>query len=139
MNNRGYTLTEAMVSLTLLTIIVLGALQYSSMNRWDAEAEIRTQLAWGNMAKRMALAVDFDYNAILDSLPETSVPLLLKGIQGYRSTIVSLVDDPLDGVAPMDKTLPDYLKVTVTFAWFTPDNVTDSLSCYISEERGWHY
>ena len=139
MNNQGYTLIEVMVSATLLAIIVLGTVQYFTLSRWEVEKGIRSQLAWANMASRMEKAVDLGYASLQDSLPETSVPLTLNGIQGYRSTIISWVDDSTDGLAPTDETVPDYLNVTIKFAWFTPDNVTDSLSCSFSEERSWTY
>ncbi len=139
MRNRGYTLTEGILSVALLSIVVLGTLQYFYVNRWDADDGVRAQLAWTNMATRMATAIELDYHALTDSMSEKSNPITLNGIQGYRSTYVNHVDDPFDGLAPDDTTLPDYLKVTITFAWFSPDNVTDSLSCSISEERGWAY
>lgn len=139
MKRNGFTLTEGILSLTLVSIVVVGVLQYFYVNKWDAEEGVRTQLAWTNMAARMALAVELDYSVILDSLPETSVPFMLNGTQGYRSTIVRKIDDPFDGLAPKDSTLPDYLKVVVNFAWYTPDNIMDSLTCSISEERGWTY
>ncbi len=138
-NQKGLSLVETMLSATLLAIVVFGTVQYFTINRWDHERDVRTQLAWTNMATRMAVAVDYDYFSIQDSLPEYSVPMMFNGVQGYRSTIVREVDDPFDGVAPADTTLPDYLKVVVTFAWHSPDNVTDSLTCSISEERGWAY
>ena len=102
--------------MTLVSIVVVGVVQYYSQNRWDHELDVRTQLAWTNMATRMATAVDYDYFSIQDSLPETSVPMMVNGVQGFRSTIVREVDDPFDGLAPDDTTLPDYLKVVVTFA-----------------------
>jgi prepilin-type N-terminal cleavage/methylation domain-containing protein len=139
MNNHGYTLIEVMVSATLLAIIVLGTVQYFTLSRWQVEKGIRAQLAWANMASRMEKAVDLGYEALLDSMPETSVPLLLNGIQGYRTTIIDWVDDSTDGLAPTDTDVPDYLNVTIKFAWFTPGNVTDSLSCAFSAERSWTY
>jgi len=139
MNNHGYTLVEVMVSATLLAIIVLGTVQYFTLSRWQIEKGIRSQLAWANMASRMEKAVDLGYDALQDSMPETSVPLTLNGIQGYRSTIITWVDDSTDGLAPLDTSIPDYLNVTVKFAWFTAGNVTDSLSCSFSEERSWTY
>lgn len=139
MNNNGYTFVEVMVSATLLAIIVLGTVQYFTFSRWEVEKGIRSQLAWANMASRMERAVDLGYEFLQDSLPETSVPLTLNGIQGYRSTVISWVDDSTDGLAPSDTSIPDYLNVTIKFAWFTPDNVTDSLSCSFSEERSWTY
>ena len=137
--NRGYTLVEVMVSATLLSIIVLGTVQYFTLSRWEIEKGIRSQLAWANMASRMEKAIDIGYDALQDSLPETSKPLTLNGIQGFRTTIVTGIDDTSDGLAPGDTSLPDYLDVTIKFAWFTADNVTDSLSCSFSEERSWTY
>ena len=138
-NNHGYTLIEVMVSATLLAIIVLGTMQYFTLSRWQIEKGIRSQLAWANMASRMEKAIDLGYTSLQDSLPETSVSLFINGIQGYRTTIVTSVDDSADGLAPTDLTIPDYYDVTVKFAWFTPDNITDSLSCSFSDERSWAY
>lgn len=128
-----------MVSATLLAIIVLGTVQYFTLSRWEIEKGIRAQLAWANMASRMEKAIELGYDALQDSLPETSVSLVLNGIQGYRTTIVTPIDDSADGLAPSDTSTPDYLDVTVKFAWFSPDNVSDSLSCSFSEERSWNY
>ncbi len=139
MNNHGYTLVEVLISATLLAIIVLGTAQYYVVSRFQIEKGIRSQLAWANMASRMEHAINLGYNALQDSLPEASVPLTLNGIQGYRSTIITGIDDTSDGLAPGDTSLPDYLDVTILFAWFTADNVTDSLSCSFSEERSWAY
>ncbi len=139
MNDHGYTLVEVMVSATLLAIIVLGTMQYFTLSRWQVEKGIRSQLAWANMASRMEKAIDLDYSSLQDSLPETSVSLNLNGIQGYRTTIVTAIDDSSDGLYPTDTTIPDYFDITIKFAWFTTDNVTDSLSCSFSEERGWTY
>lgn len=137
--NSGYTMIEVMISATLLSIIAIGTMQYFTLSRWQIEKGIRKQLAWANMASRMEKALNVGYDALQDSLPETSVPLTLNGVQGYRSTIVTGIDDPLDGQYPEDTSIPDYLEVTVIFAWFTPDNMTDSLSCSFSEERSWAY
>ena len=139
MNNQGYTLVEVMVSATLLAIIVLGTMQYFTLSRWQVEKGIRAQLAWANMASRMEKAIDLGYDSLQDSLPETSVSLILNGIQGYRTTIVTSVDDSSDGYWPADTSLPDYYDVTIKFAWFRTNNITDSLSCSFSEERGWTY
>jgi len=97
MNNQGYTLIEVMISATLLAIIVLGTMQYFTLSRWQVEKGIRAQLAWANMASRMEKAIDLGYASLQDSLPETSVSLILNGIQGYRTTIVTSIDDSADG------------------------------------------
>jgi len=139
MKNNGYSLVEVVLSAVLLSVVAVGSYQIYTHVRWEADQGMRDQLAWTNMATRMAIAVDLDYFTIQDSLPEISVPVTLKGFQGFRTTTVREVDDPFDGVAPHDTTLPDYLNVTVKFAWFSPDNISDSLSVSISEERGWAY
>ncbi len=139
MNNQGYTLVEVMVSATLLAIIVLGTMQYFTLSRWQVEKGIRAQLAWANMASRMEKAIDLGYDSLQDSLPENAVSLILNGIQGYRTTIVTSIDDSSDGYWPSDTSQPDYYDVTIKFAWFRTDNITDSLSCSFSEERGWTY
>lgn len=128
-----------MVSATLLAIIVLGTVQYFTLSRWEVERGIRSQMAWANMASRMEKAIELGYDALMDSLPESSVSLTLNGIQGYRTTIVSPVDDSTDGLAPGDTSQPDYLDVTIKFAWFNPSNITDSVSCSFSAERSWNY
>lgn len=92
-------------------------------------------MAWISMSSQLERALNLGYDALQDSLPESSMPLVLNGIQGYRTTTVTSIDDPLDGVAPTDTQVPDYLKVTVTFAWFTSGNVTDSVSVNFTPER----
>ena len=139
MKNQGYTLVEVIISATLLAVIVLGTVQYFTLSRAQVEKGIRSQLAYANMASRMEHAINLGYTSLLDSLPETSVPLTLNGLQGYRSTTVSAVDDSTDGLAPTDTSTPDYLEVVISFAWFTPDNITDSLTCSFSDERSWAY
>ena len=139
MNSNGYTLVEVMVSATLLAIIVLGTTQYFSLSRWEIEKGIRSQLAWANMASRMEKAIDLGYESLQDSLTETSSLVTLSGVRGYRTTIVTNIDDSIDGLAPADTILPDYADVTVIFAWFTPDNIVDSLTCRFSAERSWTY
>lgn len=137
--NQGFTLVEVMVAATLLLIIILGTSQYFILGRLEIEKGIRAQLAWANMASRMEKAVDIGFSALQDSLPEASVPIALSGMQGFRSTIISAIDDSSDGIAPIDSITPDLVKVVVNFAWFTPDNIKDSLICIFSNERSWNY
>ncbi len=135
----GYTLVEVIVSALILAIVFVGTMQYFTLSRWEVEKGFRSQLAWMNMASRLEKAVDLGYASLQDSLPEASTPLTLNGVQAYRTTTVTPVDDSLDGLAPTDTTIPDYLAVKVVFAWFSPDNVTDSVLCNFSEERSWNY
>lgn len=135
----GFILTEVLVSIVILVIIFLGTLQYFTVSRANVEKGMRTQHAWIAMTSRLEYAISIGYDALLDSLPEVSVPLSLHGIQGYRTTTVSWVDDPLDDVSPTDDEIPDYLEISIYFAWFTTDNITDSITFYYSPERSWDY
>jgi len=128
-----------MIAATLLAIIVLGTSQYFVLSRWEIEKGIRSQLAWANMASRMEKAIDLGFTSLQDSLPESSVSLTLSGIEGYRSTIITAIDDSSDALAPADTATPDMIKVVVNFAWFSPENISDSLVCVFSNERTWKY
>jgi hypothetical protein len=123
----------------MLMIIFLGTVQYFTVSRWEIEKGARSQMAWISMSSRLEHALSLGYDALQDSLPETQVPITLNGIQGYRTTVVTPVDDPLDGVAPTDTTVPDYKKVSIYFAWFTPENITDSVSVYFTPQRSRSY
>lgn len=128
-----------MISVTLLVIIFLGTVQYFTVSRWEIEKGARSQMAWISISSQLERALYLGYDALLDSLPETSVPLLLNNVQGYRTTAVTAIDDTLDGVAPADIDVPDYLKVSVYFAWFDPGNVSDSASVFFTPQRSWRY
>ncbi|MFQ6675707.1 MAG: hypothetical protein ACE5LH_05110 [Fidelibacterota bacterium] len=92
-------------------------------------------MAWIAMSSQLERALHLGYGALQDSLPETSTPVTLNGVQGYRTTVVTPIDDPLDGVSPADTTVPDYLELSVNFSWFTPGNPTDSMTVTFSRER----
>ncbi len=136
---RGFTLIEIVFSVTLLSIIAMGTAQYMVYSRWDIDRGIRRQLAWINMASRMEASIDYGYEALPDSLPETSQSITINSIQAYRTTTVTGIDDPVDGLSPTDVILPDYYKIKIYISWFTTGNISDSLTAYVSEEMSWAY
>jgi len=136
-SNDGFTFVEILVSVTLLGIIFLGTVQYFTVSRWEIEKGIRTQMAWTSITSHLERAILLDYDSLQVSLTETSVPLLVNNIQGYRTTVITPIDDGLDGLSPVDTDIPDYLKISVYFAWFTPENITDSTSIFFSPQRSW--
>ncbi|MCF7824525.1 MAG: prepilin-type N-terminal cleavage/methylation domain-containing protein [Candidatus Marinimicrobia bacterium] len=136
---RGFTLVEIIISITLMAIIALGTAQYMIYARWDVDRAIRRQLAWINMASRMEQAVDYGYSTVASSLPESSKSVTISGLQAYRTTIVTAIDDPIDGYYPTDWDQPDYYKIQIYISWFTPGNVSDSLTAYLSDETSWAY
>lgn len=135
----GFTLIEIVFAVTLLSIIALGTAQYMVYARWDIDRGIRRQLAWINMASRMEQAIDYGYDAIPDSLPEVSTTITINRLQAYRTTIVTGIDDALDGSAPTDTAVPDYLEIKIYISWFVTDNISDSITTYLGEETGWAY
>lgn len=135
----GFTLIEIVFAVTLLSIIALGTTQYMVYARWDIDRGIRRQLAWIQMASRMEQAIDYGYAALPDSLPEVSTSITINRLQAYRTTTITGIDDPLDGSSPSDTDVPDYLEIKIYIAWFTTDNVSDSITTYMGEESGWDY
>ncbi|NQV49657.1 MAG: type II secretion system protein [Candidatus Marinimicrobia bacterium] len=138
-SDRGFTLIEIIFSVTLMSIIAMGTAQYMVYSRWDIDRGIRRQLAWINMASRMEQAVDYGYSALPDSLPETNSQISINSLTAFRSTVVTGIDDAIDGLSPSDVTLPDYYMIKIYISWFTVGNVSDSLTAYISDEMGWDY
>lgn len=135
----GFTLVEIIFTITIMAIIAMGTAQYMVYSRWDMDRGIRKQLAWITMASRMEEAVDYGFTTLSDSLPETSESITINNIQAYRTTVVSSVDDPADGLSPTDASQPDYYKIQIYISWFTSGNVSDSMTAYISEETSWSY
>ena len=135
----GFTLIEIIVSITLLAIIAFGTAQYMVYARWDIDRGIRKQLAWITMASRLEEAVDYGFETVADSLPETSTPLNISDLTAFRTTDVIGVDDSTDGLYPSDLSVPDYYQIKVYIAWFSADNVSDSVTAYLSEETSWDY
>ncbi len=136
---RGFTLIEIIFSVTLLSIVAMGTAQYMVYSRWDIDRGIRRQLAWINMASRMEQAVDWGYDALPDSLPETNQEITANNLTAYRTTDVFGIDDTTDGLAPTDTDVPDYYMIQIKISWFTTGNVSDSLTAYISAEMAWDY
>lgn len=135
----GFTLIEIIFSVTLLSIVAMGTAQYMVFSRWDIDRGIRRQLAWINMSSRMEQAVDWGYEALPDSLPETNQAITANNLTAYRTCEVFGIDDTTDGVAPTDTEIPDYYMIKIYISWFTTGNVSDSLTAYISADMGWDY
>jgi len=135
----GFTLIEIIFSVTLLSIIAMGTAQYMVFARWDVDRGIRRQLAWINMASRMEQAVDWGYVAIPDSLPETSKQISINSLTAYRTCELYGIDDTTDGLWPTDVLIPDYYMIKIYISWFTPGNVSDSLTAFVSPDMAWDY
>lgn len=135
----GFTLIEIIFSVTLLSIIAMGTAQYMVFARWNVDRGIRRQLAWINMASRMELAIDWGFEAIPDSLPETDQQITINNLTAYRTTELFGIDDTTDGTWPTDTNVPDYYMIKIYISWFTPSNTSDSLTAYVSPDMAWDY
>lgn len=135
----GFTLIEIIFSITLLAIIAMGTAQYMVYSRWDIDRGIRGQLAWMAMASRLEECIDFGFSTVPDSIPETDTSILISGMQAYRTSTVTGIDDPTDGQWPTDTEIPDYYEITISISWFNTGEATDSLTAYLSEESSWDY
>ncbi len=138
-SRHGLTLIEIVFSMTLLAIIAVGTAQYMVYSRLDIERGIRHQLAWMAMASRLEQCVDFGFETIPDSIPESLTSITISGLQAYRTSVVTGIDDTTDGLWPTDTKLPDYYKIQIYISWFNPTDSSDSLTAYLSEETSWHY
>ncbi|MEE8186770.1 MAG: hypothetical protein V3T99_03800 [Nitrososphaerales archaeon] len=90
------------------------------------------------MSSQLERALNLGYEVLQDSLPEESVPVNPGGVRGFRTTVVTPIDDPLDSLASTDTDVPDYLEISIRLSWFAPGNdVTDSVSIIFTPERSW--
>ncbi len=133
----GFTLVETAISMILLMVIFLGSVQYIQVSRGAIAAAAHALKAWQTITNRFEYALALDYSSLTDSLAESGTLLTWDDLQSYRTTIIENVDNPLDGTAPTDTVLPDYLKVTVKIARFSATNFTDSSFIYITPQRSW--
>lgn len=130
-------MVETLSATVLLAVIILGTVQYFFVSRNQIEKAARSRWAYGLMQNQYERCLSVGFRALADSLPETDSLFNRGALAGYRTTQVTLVDDSLDGVSPADNLTPDYARVRVTFAWFQPSPITDSLEFIYSPQRDW--
>jgi len=135
--SRGFTMVETLTATVLLAVILLGTVQYFFASRNQIEHAARSQWARGLMQNQYERCFSLGFRALADSLPETSTLFSRGALVGYRTTQVFLIDDSLDGLSPTDITTPDYAQVQVTFAWFQPSLISDSIEFVYSPQRDW--
>lgn len=133
----GFTLVESLIATVLLAVILLGTTHYFFASRNEIERAARNQWAHILMQQQYERCLSVGFRALADSLPEADVPFYRGNLVGYRTTQITWVDDSLDDVSPTDLTVPDYARVNVTFAWFQPGNIVDTLEFIYSPQRDW--
>ena len=121
----GVTLVEVLVSIVILSIVMLGGLQFFVVGAARVNREAHRRAAVGLVRARMEELVREPYDSVV-SISESG--LSLDDIVCSRVTRVSYVDDPGDGLGADDSDDSlDYKEVTVVVLW-TEGSRTDSLS-----------
>jgi len=132
----GTTLVESLVAMTLLSVIMLGGFQFFVGGRGRIDTDTVRRLAVIQAEKRLELANRFSYAILADSLNETLEAVDLGGINGWRTTTVTAIDDPIDGQAGADEDSnpDDYKQIVTTVAWSGNGSRQISLSTCISAD-----
>ncbi len=121
----GVTLVEVLVSIVILSIVMLGGLQFFVVGAARVNREAHRRAAVGLARGRMEELVREPYDSVVSG---SETGLSLDDIVCSRVTRVRYVDDPGDGLGADDSDDSlDYKEVTVVVLW-TEGSRTDSLS-----------
>ncbi|MFA4907182.1 MAG: hypothetical protein WC602_02845 [archaeon] len=112
----GMTLIEVSIAIFLSMVVMIGGLQFFYGGDRYLNEERYRRLALLTATDRLENANRYAYLALSDSLTETNTSIMLSDKVGYRTTSVSAVDDPRDGVggADTDGITEDYKNVAVS-------------------------
>ncbi len=131
----GTTLVEAMVAALIITVVMIGGLQFFYGGKRFMNQEKHRRIALSLAGQRMETALRYPYSQLADSLSELNTPISIGGLNGTRTTVVNSVDDPADslGAEDLDGNTDDYKRVTVSVRWAEQETKTVTLETYISE------
>lgn len=129
----GTTLVEVLIAIVIMTILLVGGLQFVTVGREAVTVERYHRLALLIAESRLEDARQYAYSSLATSLAETNTPVTLGNIAGTRTTVVEHIDDDFDGTGggDADGNTVDYKKITVTVNWASRHSV--SLETYVSE------
>ena len=132
-NDSGVTLAETAVAILIMTILIIGGLQFVSVGRERLTAEKYQRVALIIAESRLETARKYSWEILSDSLSESNTIISLKDVPGTRTTVVTDIDDDFDGTdgSDLDANTVDYKHVEVTIAWASTQSL--SLETYISE------
>lgn len=133
-DQRGATLVETAVAITIVLTIVLATSVYFTSGNSGFERNRIKRAAFEEVKNRMEeIAISSYYN--LDSMSETAVPVTLGEITGYRDTIVDDIDDALDGTGSGDNdgNTIDYKRIRVILRWTLEKEYSITFETYRSE------
>jgi len=112
----GMTLIEVSIAVLLSMVIMIGGLQFFYGGERYLNEEKYHRLALFTVTDRLENANRYLYSELSDSLTEVNTIVMLSDKIGYRTTSVSTVDDPRDGIggADSDGITEDYINIAVT-------------------------
>lgn len=132
-NDSGVTLAETAVAILIMTILIIGGLQFVSVGREWLTAEKYHRIALILAESRLEAARKYSWEILSDSLSESNTSISLKDVPGTRTTVITDIDDDFDGTggSDIDANTVDYKHVEVTVTWASTQSL--SLETYISE------
>jgi len=112
----GMTLIEVSIAVFLSMVVLFGGLQFFYGGERYLNEEQYRRLALLMATDRLENANRYTYSALSDSLTENNTSIMLSDKIGYRTTSVSGIDDPQDGIGGVDTDgiTEDYKNVIVT-------------------------
>jgi len=119
----GNTLIEVMITAALIMIIMISGLNFFYGGQMMMNRSRYHRLAMAIAENRVEQIYQHDYKTLSTDLSENNTGILIDDIQGWRTTKIMNVDDPLDGTGDDDadsKTatnILDYKKIVVTVTW----------------------
>ncbi len=134
-NQDGTTIVEAMSAILIFIVIMVGGLHYFFLPQAIFARQKIKRLAIVDARQKMESVATLGYNQVSSALNESGVPVVLGTITGSRTTTITEVDDPADGVGANDAdgVLVDYKKITVQISWNDGNNQQISFSTNVSE------
>jgi len=132
----GTTLAENMIAMLVMTVVLLGGMQFFIGGRARLDSTAMHRLAVLAAEQRLETARRFSYAQLADSLNETDTPIFLNSRNATRTTIVTNIDDAFDGSGGGDKDANplDYKMVTTTINWIGAPPEGVSLTLFLDED-----
>jgi len=135
-DENGTTLAENMIAMLVMTIVLLGGMQFFIGGKARLDSTAMQRLAVLAAEQRLETARRFTYAQLADSLNETDTPIVLSSRNATRTTIVTNIDDTFDGSGGGDKDANplDYKMVTTTINWIGAPAGGVSLTLFLDED-----
>jgi prepilin-type N-terminal cleavage/methylation domain-containing protein len=127
-SQQGFTLLEVMIAMLLITMILLGGVQFFFGGRTHLQKARMRRLATICLTERAEYLRQLGYSGVSDVINEYEVAVQYGSQSLWRSTIVQEIDDDLDGMGTddADSNPVDYKNVKIVVGWLgtSPGNIS---------------